>query len=292
MTIAEEPNKFEQEILRRDEFAAHYEVVRDLPDISEGRQSRVSVLRFKIGGESTEMVVWKRMGVGKRLTKSEAQFLHARLRTYRRSLRTSGWNIPKLFHTHVAKVDTEWQVLSFEQFIPGGDADHMIRKANVPNYRKWFLVRTAIETLAEYEPNLVRRTDLEGHKMTLLPHGIDLKLANLVNDDGQVWLVDLFGPKELGEDGAWSAYNAKLDHLSEERLKAVTATREGSVLRLFRLAEESWLASGSIQKEVLRDNFEDVLEQSGIADREASFIMEQIRSDYPWLDKIYSEELV
>lgn len=289
--MAEVPNKFEDKILRRDEFAAHYEVVTDLPDISEGRQSRVSVLRFKIGGESEELVVWKRMGVGKHLTKREAQFLHSRLRTYRRSLRTSGWNIPKLFHTHVAKVDMEWQVLSYEQFIPGGDADHMFKKANIPNYRKWFLIRTALETLAEYDQHLIGPTTIEGQQVTLLPHGIDLKLANLVNDEGQVWFVDLFGPKEL-EDGEWVSYNSKLDHLSEERLKAVTATREGSVLRLFRLAEESWLESGSIQRETLQDNFEDVLEQSGIPEREATFIMDQIRSDYPWLDKLYSEELV
>lgn len=81
--------------------------------ISDGRQSRVTVLRFKFP-QSEQLIMWERMGVGKGLSEAEASVVLERLRPYRRSLRDYGWNIPKLFHTHVAHVDKEWQIYSYE----------------------------------------------------------------------------------------------------------------------------------------------------------------------------------
>src|SRR5438477_8378655 len=91
----------EEAILKDHEPTAHYEPI-DVPGISQGRQSRVSVLRFKLA-RGDELIIWKRMGVGKGLTRAEALTLHNHLRTYRRELRTFGWNVPKLFHTHTVQ---------------------------------------------------------------------------------------------------------------------------------------------------------------------------------------------
>ncbi|MFD2466280.1 hypothetical protein [Amycolatopsis silviterrae] len=281
---------FEESILRDQEPSANYQKV-DVPGISQGRQSRVTVLEFKLS-QGAEAVVWKRMGVGKGLTEQEAELLHDRLRKYRRSLRDLGWNIPKLFHTHTVQVGSEWQIYSYEQFIPGGDADFAVRDALEPNYRKWQLLRAAIETLGEYPERLLKPRVLCDREVTALPHGLDLKLANLVSDGSIVYFVDLFGPKELTSAGDWLSYTPKLDGLPQENLLAVTATREGAILRLFRLAEKSWIESGSAQKDAIRSELESVLTQSGIPQRERDFILIEIDNEYPWLDELYAESAV
>jgi hypothetical protein len=277
------------DILRADEQNANPSIV-DAPGISVGRQSRVQVLEFKFAN-NTEQILWKNMGVGKGLTEDEAQRLHTQLRTYRRSLRNHGWNVPKLFHTHLARVGDEWLIMSYEQFIPGGDSDHTVADPGIPNYRKWFLLRTIIETLGEYPPDSLSRKSVSGRKLTMLPHGLDLKLANLVESEDQVWFVDLFGPKEM-VNGAWVFYSPKLDSLDKDRLMAVCATREGAILRLFRLAEPSWTGSGSIGLTALRDNFEDILEQSGLPEEEITFIMSEVQGGFPWLDQLYEERAI
>ncbi len=292
MTFVPDPNEMEYKLLREAEPKADL-VAYAPPGISDGRQSLVTVLKFKFAS-AEELIMWKRMGAGKKLTKAEAEAFHSRLRPYRRSLRKAGWNIPKLFHTYVVKVKKEWQIFSYEQFIPGGDAEHKIKDTLVPNYHKWFLLRTPIETLAEYDPLLLHRQNICGREVTALPHGLDLKLANIIGGEGedQVWFVDLFGPKELDDKNNWVSYNEKLDSLPEENLRAVSASREGAILRLFRLAEKSWVKSQSISEEALHSNFRDVLEQSGIPEHEIMFILSEIEAGYPWLDKIYQETLV
>lgn len=280
----------EDSILRDHEPSATFETV-NAPGISLGRQSRVSVLQFKLSS-GTELVVWKRMGVDKGLTETEAESLHSRLRTYRRQLRNAGWNVPKLFHTHVAQVGTEWQIYSYEQYIVGGDADFAVRDPAEPNFRKWQLLRAAIETLGEYPADVLSRRSLLDREVTCLPHGLDLKLANLVNSGLVVYFVDIFGPKELSDDGSWLTYNPKLDNLPEESLLAVCATREGAILRLFRLAEQSWIESGSLSKESIRGELRVVLTQSNIPRDECQFILGEVHKEYPWLDRIYSETAV
>lgn len=280
----------EESILRSKEPAAHFETVH-APGISQGRQSRVSVLEFKLSA-GPELIVWKRMGVGKCLTEDEADLLHGRLRTYRRELRNFGWNVPKLFHTHTVQVGNEWQIYSYEQYIPGGDADFAVRDTTEPNFRKWQLMRAAIETLGEYSPGALTRKQVFGQNVTALPHGLDLKLANLVNDGLVVYFVDIFGPKELTDDGHWLTYSSKLESLPEENLIAVCATREGAILRLFRLAEKSWIESGSSSRDVIRAEFEIVLKQSGIPTEERDFILSEVNREYPWLDRLYSEAAI
>ena len=282
--------ELEGAILRDHEPSAIFETV-DAPGMSQGRQSRVSVLQFKLS-RGAELIVWKRMGVGKGLTEGEAEALHSRLRPYRRQLRNFGWNVPKLFHTHVAQVDAEWQIYSYEQYIPGGDAEFAVRDSAEPNFRKWQLLRAAIETLGEYPSDKLVPRSLLGQNITCLPHGLDLKLANLVSDGLVVYFVDIFGTKELSDDGRWLTYNRKLDSLPEDNLLAVCATREGAILRLFRLAEKSWIESGSLRKESIRAELQIVLSQSNIPKGECDFIMNEVSLGYPWLDMLYSETAI
>lgn len=281
---------FEESILRGREPSANFETV-DVSGISQGRQSRVTVLRFKLSA-GTELIVWKRMGAEKGLTEEEAELLHGRLRKYRRELRKFGWNVPKLFHTHTVQVKSEWQIYSYEQYIPGGDADFAVREPTEPNFRKWQLLRAAIETLGEYPQEALSRNTLLDKEVTLLPHGLDLKLANLVNDGLMVYFVDIFGPKELAENGSWLTYNRKLDSLPHDNLRAVCATREGAILRLFRLAEQSWIESRSLDRRSIRSELGVVLDQSGIPSGESSFILDEVGHNYPWLNELYTERSI
>lgn len=280
----------ENEELRADEPSASYHSVK-VSGISQGRQSKVDILEFPAVGGERSLVVWKRMGVGKGLTETEAEELHMRLRTYRRSLRNAGWNVPKLFQTRLLASGSEHQVVSFESYVQGGDGEHLVEDPAQPNYRKWHLLRSALETLAEY-PGELERGMVAGRKVTLLPHGLDLKLANLVMDpDNILYFVDLFGPKELDGEN-WVTYNPKLESIDEEALRAVCATREGAILRLYRLAEATWKKSGSIDIAELRESLPSLLEQSGIVDYEVDFIMSEVEQGYPWLDELYTEHAV
>jgi hypothetical protein len=275
-------------LLKFDEPQAEYQKL-DAQGISVGRQSRVEVLEFPLNGADSR-VVWKRMGVKKGLSESEANSLHDRLRPYRRSLRNSGWNIPKLFQTRVIESGDEYQVVSFESYIPGGDGEYLAQDPLQPNFKKWFLLRSVLETLAEYDKETLTTQKVAGQVVTVMPHGLDLKLANLVvSPDNILYFVDLFGPKELTPELEWLTYTGKLESIAPENLKAVCATRQGAILRLYRLAEQTWVSSGSIAKDELRDGLPGVLAQSGLPDHEIAFIVSEVTQDYPWLDDVYAE---
>jgi len=126
-----------------------------------------------------------------------------------------------------------------------------------------------------------------------LPHGLDLKLANLVLEPAtsQLYFVDLFGPKELDESGRWRIYSRKLDTLPADNLRIVTATREGAVLRFWRLARKSWEPDRA-RRVSLRDQFVDHLESMGAPDDEFALIRNEIDQSFPWLNALYSEQNV
>lgn len=260
--------------------------------LSTGRQSRVSVLEYGRGQE-TYKVLWKRMAAGKGLTEEEATLLNARLEPYREDLMRSGWNVPKLFHHRVSSLQGESQIFSYEEYIPGGDGEKMLQDSTQPNFRKWFLVEEVARTLAAYDPAKLSRTELAGKTVTKLPHGLDLKLANVVlsGADDTLYFVDLFGPKEIAEDGKWRTFSPKLDGLEPDALMAVTASREGSILRCWRLAENNW-NNGYQDVNVLRADFLAHLDAVGLPREEFGFIRQEIESGYPWLDAIYQERKV
>lgn len=274
-----DPHAAELAKLHLHEAGVWFNVVPAAELISEGRQSKVSILEYRVGDRS-ERVLWKRMGAGKGLTEDEASMFHARLRPYRAALISAGWNMPELFYTTTVSEKGEWQIFSYEQFVGHGDGDKMLANPEEPNFRKWHLLRRTMETLAAYPSSV-------------LPHGLDLKLANVVLDEqGKLWFVDLFGPKELMPDGSWRTFSSKLDSLAPDRLLRVCATREGMALRMYRLAEKVWTKGGGISAEKLRGEFTTLLGSLGLPDTEVSFIVDEIRGGFPWLDSIYDERKV
>ncbi len=260
--------------------------------LSQGRQSRVSVLAYERGGEAFQ-VLWKRMAAGKGLDEAEATAMNDRLAPYRQALVTAGWQVPKLLYTRVGALPDEYQIFGYEQYIPGGDGEKLLANPNEPNFRKWFVLSEVIRTLYGYPAGSTHRGTVAGREVTQLPHGLDLKLANVVLEapSNDLYFVDLFGPKELDEDGNWLIYSPKLDDLSPQSLRAVTATREGAILRCWRLAEEHW-SDGYRTVEERRAEFLARLAQLGLPPAELSFIRSEVEAGYPWLDAIYREREV
>ena len=263
----------------------------DAEGISQGRQSRVSVLEYDRDGK-THQVIWKRMGANKRLTHEEAHQLWLRLDSYRTSLLGSGWTVPQLLYSAVVEISkVEHQIFSYEQFIPGGDGDSLLADPSEPNFRKWHFVTEVLRRLYAYPAR--RTNELGGRELTLLPHGLDLKAANLVLEPqtDQLYFVDLFGPKELTEDGNWRVFSPKIDPLPPRNLMAVCATREGCLLRFWRLARRLWEPEYT-RRGLLTAELMEQLSRFDPPHSEFDFIEQEIADGFPWLNELYSERQV
>jgi hypothetical protein len=262
----------------------------DAPGMSQGRQSRVSVLAYNRDHEERR-VVWKRMGAGKSLTESEAREMWKRLDHYRAKLINVGWQVPRLLYSAVVPVaSNECQIFSYEHYIHGGDAEVMLRNPDQPNFRKWYLVDEILRTLYAYPEGSLKRDVVAGRKVSLLPDGLDLKAANFVLEDGtdQLYFIDLFGPKELTSDGRWMIYTPKIDTLPAENLRAVCATREGTILRFWRLARRLWKLEKK-DRIPLTEEFLDHFTRLDPPEEELAFVTGEIESNCPWMDSLYKE---
>lgn len=282
-----EPTQKEREVLKNHEQFIDFKILPPF-GISEGRQSRVSLLEYS-ANDKKERVIWKRMGAGKGLTHEEAQTLDGRLHSYRDTLTKYGWNVPNLFFHKVIDLESESQIFSYEKAIEGGDANIMVRNRKEPNFKKWHLLKSVLDTLSSQPSPDLKRIELLGKEVSALPYGIDLKLANVVLDrEGKMFFVDLFCPKELDKNGNWATYLPKLDNLPEQNLKAVTATREGALLRMYRLAESEWASTG-MTTEAIRNGFMEIMDAAPLFSDEKRLIMKEIEEGFPWLDAIYNE---
>ncbi len=176
------------------------------------------------------------------------------LTPYCQALVRSGWQMPKLLHTRVSALADEFQIVGYEQYIAGGDGEKLLANPAEPNFRKWFLISEVVRTLYGYPADTARRGTVAGKEVTLLPYGLDLKLANVVLEapSNDLYFVDLFGPKDFDEDGNWLTNSTKLDDLPPARLRAR-------------------------------------LGQLNLPPAEVSFIRTEIEAGYPWLDAIYRE---
>lgn len=283
------PGKAERETLSRQEPVVEF-VTLPAEGMSEGRHSRVSVLEYRVD-DIPHRVLWKRMGRDKGLTRPEAELLESRLLPYRSDLQKYGWRLPKIFYTQVVSYE-ETEIFSYEEVIGKGDAEHLIDHPEEPRFKKWFLLRETLETLARYPAESIRRRPIAGKELTLLPHGLDLKPANVVFDaENNLYFVDLFGPKELDKKGQWLTYSAKLDTLPPDNLMALCATREGAMLRFYRLTEMLWSKHGDVDVSEIRKEFIAMLE-STLPRTEVALIKAEIEGNFPWLDKLYSEQRV
>ena len=260
--------------------------------LSEGRQSRVSLLEYESKNQKNK-VIWKRMGANKKLTDQEAGLIKAELLPYKNSLRQYGWSTPNIYHLQIVDTGDEHQIFSYEEPVGRGDGEKIIGDSKEPNFKKWFIIRSVCEQLANYPANSLRRKSILGKKLTQLPHGLDLKLANVVStDDRGLFFVDLFGPKLLNEKGSWRFYSDKLDTLKEEKLLAVCASREGSLLRFLRLTEWQWQKAGNYPPGAVRNGIMEIIKNSNLKVEENDFILSQIKDNYSWLDQIYKENQV
>ena len=285
------PSADELHLLKEQEPGVHFKVVDDAL-ITPGRQSRVSVLSYERLG-AHHSVVWKRMAADKGLTEFEAHSMRDRLAPYRSSLEDAGWTIPKLFNATVVRVAGEYQIFSYEEYISGGDGEHMVASETEPNFRKWYLIEKILRLLLSYPNEVVRRAEIAEQELTLLPHGLDLKLANVVleKETNQLYFVDLFGPKELDASGAWKLYSPKLDSLPPDNLRVVCATREGAILRFWRLARRSWESSRAVRPHLDVEFLQRLLALDPPA-VEYHFIEQEIEQHFPWLNNLYAERSV
>jgi hypothetical protein len=282
------PTPAELSILKKHENVQFNEIKPDF--ISEGRQSRVSLLEYESRNQKNR-VIWKRMGAGKTLTREEAERAKNEILPYQKSLRQFGWQMPQIYHLQTVTMEREHQIFSYEEPIGRGDGEKIIGDATEPNFRKWFIVRTVIEQMANYPKTSLRKRSFFGQELTFLPHGLDLKPANVVSTgDRGLFFVDLFGPKLIDPDGDWQFYSKKLDSLPEEKLLAVCATKEGALLRFLRLCELIWEKSG-VPKELVRNGFKEIIRTTDFG-KESNFVINQIESNYPWLENLYSENQV
>lgn len=282
------PTATEVKILKEHEEKVSFILV-PYEGISKGHQARVSLLEYRVFHEP-HFVIWKRMGAGKGLTDKETSRMGARLGSYRKSVEAYGWKTPRPFWSGFVVVGGEAEIFSYEEFIRGGDGEKMFENPDEPNFKKWFLLRKVAELLAAYPQQSVKRESVLHREMTLLPHGIDLKPANIVlNERGDLYLVDLFGPKEIAANGDWVSYSEKLESLSPEKLTAVCATREGALLRFYRLAEKMWQKATLDNANGLRSGFKEILISLALPKKELDFIAAEVDSGFRWLDEIYRE---
>ncbi len=261
--------------------------------ISKGRQSRVSVLAYGQGSRERR-VVWKRMGAGKGLNVDEAELMWQRLAHYREKLIAVGWRVPKLLYSAVVPISQdEVQIFSYEEYIRGGDAEVMLKDPEQPNFRKWYFVDKVLRTLYSYPPDSLRREEVAGRTVSLLPDGLDLKAANFVLEEGtdDLFFIDLFGPKELTDDGQWRVYSQKIDPLPADNLRAVCATREGSLLRFWRLARRLWKPDKR-ERVAITEEFLDHVAAIEPPPEELAFIREEIENGCRWMEELYEERQI
>jgi hypothetical protein len=262
--------------------------------LSVGRQSLVDVITELEDGLAPSSLIWKRMAAFKSLSHAEAESLQLKLKPYRQALGMAGWRLPANFGDEVIEYDDGFRIVATEQHIRGGDGEQLLKDPTAPDKRRWGLVEDVVLTLynSYTHVNLPRQT-IAGKELTALPCGYDLKPANVVLEAGsdRLYAIDVFGPKLLDKEGNWLAYSPKLDSLAQEKLRAVTATREGMLLRFWRLSEGFWQGGEQTLQE-RQDHFLALLPSFGAPQEEVAFITNEINQGYPWLDAIYSERLV
>jgi hypothetical protein len=255
-----------------------------LDGVRLGLQSRVELM--DLPGIPEGLVLLKRMGVDKGLTRDEASALQERLAPYREDLCVNGWNVPDLYATRLAATGKEWQIWSYEQYVPGQDMARLLESDGSQALAR-YAVRHVVDTLAGYNPSSLQSLTVDGQKLTLLPHGIDLQPANVViADQGQVCTIDIFAPKEVDEYGNFVTYNPKLDEVSPYTLKIACATREGAILRFLRKTQKLWATNGLSADDFIEDS-DEMLAMSELSADEAKFIIADMDAGYPLLDAAY-----
>ena len=276
------PTKWELSQLKQFEPYGQFEV-REYP-FSYGSQAKIVLLDVQ-DNPTNRLVVWKRIAADKGLTKEEAVELKNGIYAFNADLKRCGWNVPTIYQIHVIKADGGYQLFSYEQFIEGLEGEHML-KNGAWNFCKWSLLRQVTDQIAAYS-DLIPGVRFAGYELYQLPHAIDLRPANVVLDEqGIMWNIDFFTPKVINhETGELHIFNTKLEKLTQDKLLARESTREGILLRFFKLTE---MMCQSISLDKMREGFIDILDTSELPHAVKDFVSQQIQQNYPFLDKIYA----
>lgn len=253
----------------------------------EGRQSRVSALEI-VKANMVTKVIWKRCGVEKKLTQEESESLCRHILPYRENLKAFGWNVPEVFYSESVCLTNEHVVFSYEQLIESVDVERMYKDEKTAHFERLSVLQKIIHILTNSHHQNLDKKKYGNYMLSYLPYGIDLKLANLILDaKGKLFFVDFFGPKELQKDGSWKNYLTKLDSLSEENLKVICATREGSILRMVKLALQ--YLPKNIEVDVYKKHFIDIISSSSLPDEEKETVLNEIENNFPLLGMVYEE---
>jgi len=245
--------------------------------INYGKQSQVELLEREY---LKVPIIIKWIGVGKRLTYKEVTDLYIHLVDYRDILERNGWDVPRLHEVIIYKDKRAACMSVYEEYITGQRIDEIIKDSRTVR-RTWELFASLFLLLARQETIAVTMGNQQLHRLS---YGVDLKPSNLVIDSaGKVYLVDTFGPKVIKPSGQWAAYSKKLEGIGKEPLMAVTATREGILLRFLRLVGIEDAKNATIQR------LWDCLHEAGIPPSEVKFVIDEVKNGYPWLDYLYGK---
>ncbi|WP_189594830.1 hypothetical protein [Nocardia cerradoensis] len=228
------------------------------------------------------------MAAGKGLTAYEARTQYSLLLEYRKQLGRLGWRTPTLLHLSVTDAPTGSYINAIEEYISGLDAETAFRTMDTSDAHKWDIVEHVVAETSRHRV-FRSRASIGNARLGTLPCGIDLKPSNLVFDGigKQLYLVDTFAP-QIFSSGNVVGYTPKITPFTPEMLLAVCGTREGTLLRFWRLLESQWLATSRSDSDSRRERFNNTLIQYGLPLQERQFIVDQINGGYPWLDLVYA----
>jgi hypothetical protein len=259
----------------------------EVPGIELGQQSRPDIINIPGIPEDTLL---KRMCAGKGLDRAEAAKISGSLSRYQEELAAAGWNIPQQYGAVLARVVSEWQIWALERFVPGMTGAEIFRHES-NNSMKRHALGQVLGTMASYTVANAPECTLFGRQLTPLPHGVDLKPANIVLDErGKIWMVDTFAPKTIGPEGDFELYSSKLEALPSDASRTVCGTRQGALLRFLRKTQELWLASGSSCTDEFMDDVDYALALTPLPPIETDVILSEMNMGYPWLDRIYADD--
>lgn len=251
----------------------------ELPAALQGSQSVVSVR-----GQRGTARVLKRAALGRKLTFQEAQLAVENLKIYRDELRVNGWTLPADSKARIVGGGKAIEVWIIERYVPGTDLAALPFREAVTS--KAFT--QVVNTIASSECRSSFIAFDGAPELSVMSYGVDLKPTNIIvhSQTGDGYLVDTFPPLNFTQRGTFAFYTPKLHKFTSDMLLAVCATREGSLLRFWRLLERRWNLDAESKRES-REIFRETLTSADLSRREIEVILDQIAREYPLLDFYY-----
>ena len=248
--------------------------------VMPGARSTVTLVDC-FGPTGAELRIRKCLGGRMTLAQHEALALKDLFLQYRNELASAGWLIPALHDCAAGPAGTGWAIHSEEDFIAGGDGARLMSSGQ-PWAAKVALLRRIVDLMSGYRVVHSAHAVWGGVRMAVLPHGLDLKPSNVVLRGDDLFLVDHFLPMirhgDLSRD------------VAPARESLVCGTRQGALLRFFRLAEWALLERGGDGRSAvarLRAEMVGLVRAAPLPSAERRYVQDQIVTGYPVLDAMY-----